>query len=195
MQEQIRDLLEYSSQVLARCAADNSEKIAAAARMIYASVRAGGTVAFCGNGGSASQAQHLAAEFVGRFLIDRPAYSAIALTTDTSILTAVGNDYGFDQVFARQVEGLLKPMDVLVALSTSGNSPNCILACEKARQLGVKTIGISGCGGGKLAEVADHCITVSGYDTPQIQEAHLAIGHAICAVVEKALVEAAEGSA
>lgn len=195
MQEQIRDLLEYSSQILARCAADNSEEIAAAARMIYASVRAGGTVAFCGNGGSASQAQHLAAEFVGRFLIDRPAYSAIALTTDSSILTAVGNDFGFDQVFARQVEGLLKPMDVLVALSTSGNSPNCILACEKAKQLGVKTIGVSGCGGGKLAEVADHCITVSGYDTPQIQEAHLAIGHTICAVVEKALVEAAEGSA
>ena len=195
MQEQIRDLLEYSSQILCRCAADNSEKTAAAARMIYASVRAGGTVAFCGNGGSASQAQHLAAEFVGRFLIDRPAYSAIALTTDTSILTAVGNDFGFEQVFARQVEGLLKPMDVLVALSTSGNSPNCILACEKAKQLGVKTIGLSGCGGGKLAEVADHCITVPGYDTPQIQEAHLAIGHAICAVVEKALVEAAEGSA
>lgn len=195
MQEQIRDLLHYSSQVLARCADDNSEKIAAAARIIYASVRAGGTVAFCGNGGSAGQAQHLAAELVGRFLIDRPAYRAIALTTDTSILTAVGNDYGFDQVFARQVEGLLGPVDVLVALSTSGNSPNCVLACEKAKQLGVKTIALSGCGGGKLAEVADHCITIAGYDTPQIQEAHLAVGHVICAVVEKALVEAAEGSA
>jgi len=192
MQDEIRDSLEYGSQVLAKCAEKLPERIAAAARKITASLRCGGTIAFCGNGGSASQAQHLAGEIVGRFLRERPAYRAIALTADSAILTSVANDYGYDEVFARQVEGLLKQNDVLVALSTSGDSPNCLRAVERARELQVKTIALSGREGGKLQELADHCITVRCYDTPQIQEAHLAIGHAICNVVEKALAEGDE---
>ena len=192
MVDEIRDGLQYSSEVLARCAERLSGEVAAAARVITASLRAGGTVAFCGNGGSAAQAQHLAAEFVGRFLLERPAYRGIALTTDTSALTAIGNDYSFDEIFSRQVEGLLRPMDVLVALSTSGNSENCIRAIEKAKELGVKTIAFCGCGGGRMSEVADHSITVVGYESAQIQEAHLAMGHCICQVVERALVEASQ---
>ncbi len=172
MQEQIKDILEHGSQVLAKCSEKLPNEIAAAVRVITASLRCGGMIAFCGNGGSAAQAQHFAAELVGRFLLERPAYQAIALTTDTSILTAVGNDYGFEEVFARQVEGLLKQNDVLVALSTSGNSENCLRAVR-----------------GKLNNLADHCITVPSYDTPQIQEAHLAIGHALCQVVEQALTQ------
>ncbi len=189
MQEQIKDILEHGSQVLAKCSEKLPNEIAAAVRVITASLRCGGMIAFCGNGGSAAQAQHFAAELVGRFLLERPAYQAIALTTDTSILTAVGNDYGFEEVFARQVEGLLKQNDVLVALSTSGNSENCLRAVQKAEELKVKTIGLSGGDGGKLNNLADHCITVPSYDTPQIQEAHLAIGHAICQVVEQALTQ------
>ncbi len=189
MQDQISDILEHSSQVLAKCSEKLPAQLAAAARIVTASLRCGGTIAFCGNGGSAAQAQHFAAELVGRFLLDRPAYRAIALTTDTSILTAVGNDYGFAEVFARQVEGLLKQNDVLVALSTSGNSENCLRAVARARQLKVKTIGLAGGDGGKLKDLTDHCITVPSYDTPQIQEAHLALGHALCQVVEQALMQ------
>lgn len=194
MHDEIRDLLQYAGEVLAKCAERVPEQTAAAARIIIASLRSGGTVAFCGNGGSASQAQHLAAEVVGRFLMDRPAYRAIALTTDTSIITSVSNDYGYEQVFARQVEGLLRRGDVLVALSTSGNSENCLEAVVQARELNIKTIGLSGAGGGKLAELADHCIVVPCYDTPQIQEAHLAIGHAICQMVERALAQGDDGT-
>ncbi len=189
MQDRIRDSLEYGSQLLGKCAEKLPEKIAAAARIIIASLRSGGTVAFCGNGGSASQAQHFAGELVGRFLQERPPYKAVALTADTSILTAVANDYGYEEVFARQVEGLLGQNDVLVALSTSGNAANCLHAVEKARQLKVKTIGLSGGDGGKLRDAADHSIVVPSWDTPQIQEAHLAIGHAICQAVEQALAQ------
>lgn len=190
MQEQIRRYFEYSSEVMAKSAELLPAKIAAAARVIIASLRSGGTVAFCGNGGSAAQAQHFAGELVGRFLIDRPAYRAIALTTDTSIITCVANDFSYEEVFARQVEGLLRPHDVLVVLSTTGNSENCVRAVELARQMQIKTIAFSGCGGGRLEDAADLCITVRGYETPQIQEAHLASGHILCQIVEEALVAA-----
>jgi D-sedoheptulose 7-phosphate isomerase len=189
MQEEIRDQLQYAGEVMAKCAERLPGDIAAAARIIFASLRSGGTAAFCGNGGNASQAQHLAGELVGRFLLERPAYRGIALTADTSILTSVGNDYGYTEVFSRQVEGLLRQGDVLVALSTSGNSENCLRAVDRARELKIKTVGLSGAGGGKLAGQADHCIVVPSYDTPQIQEAHLAIGHAICRIVERALAQ------
>jgi D-sedoheptulose 7-phosphate isomerase len=157
------------------------------ADVLVAAIRAGRTVLFCGNGGSAADAQHLAAELVGRFEAERRAYAAIALTTDTSALTALGNDYGFERVFARQVEALARPGDVLVALSTSGNSPNVLAAADTARARGCVTIGLTGGDGGALATRCDHAIVVPSGRTSRIQEAHITIGHAWCAVIDAAL--------
>jgi D-sedoheptulose 7-phosphate isomerase len=159
-------------------------EIERAAREIGLRLRDGGTVFFMGNGGSAADSQHLAAELVGRFKIERSALPAVALTTDTSILTAVGNDYGFEQVFARQVEALCGEQDVVVGLSTSGNSPNVLLALEAAGSLGVYRIGLTGRGGGKMAERCDQCIAVASTDTARIQEAHILIGHVFCDLIE-----------
>jgi D-sedoheptulose 7-phosphate isomerase len=141
-------------------------------------------VAFCGNGGSASQAQHFAAELVGRFRRERRAFRAIALTTDSSILTAVGNDFCFEEVFSRQVEALLSEGDVLVGLSTSGNSRNVCRAFEIGRKLGLKLIAFTGGDGGRLASLADIELRVTASDAARIQEAHLFLGHLLCDVVE-----------
>lgn len=149
-------------------------------------LQAGKKILFAGNGGSASDAQHLAAELVGRYKADRPSIAAIALTTDTSALTAIGNDYGYDQVFSRQLEGLGQDGDVLVAISTSGNSGNIIKALEVAREKGVKVIGMSGAKG-KLKEQADFCLAVPAPLTATIQEAHIMLGHILCAGIEKHL--------
>lgn len=145
----------------------------------------GRKIVFMGNGGSAADSQHLAAEFVGRFVKERKGLPAIALTTDTSILTAVGNDYGFDTVFSRQVEALVRAGDVVVGLSTSGNSPNVVKALELAKQSGATTIGLTGRGGGKMAAICDLCIQVPSDVTARIQEAHIFIGHMVCALVDK----------
>lgn len=150
-----------------------------------ASLRQGGKILFVGNGGSAADAQHLAAEFVGRFEKERRGLAAIALTTDTSILTAVGNDYGFDQVFSRQVEALARPGDVVVGISTSGNSPNVVQALMVAKDLGAITIGMTGESGGKMASICDLCIQVPSKITARIQEAHILIGHIVCAAVDE----------
>ena len=147
-------------------------------------LRGGGKLLFCGNGGSAADAQHWAGELVSRFYYDRPGLPAIALTTDSSILTAIGNDYGYDYTFARQVEALGRPGDVLVAISTSGNSPNIIRAAEAARARGVAVVGFTGEGGGKLAPLSDICFRVPSTETPRIQEGHEFIGHLLCALVE-----------
>jgi D-sedoheptulose 7-phosphate isomerase len=144
----------------------------------------GGTVFFMGNGGSAADSQHLAAEFVGRFKIERAALPGIALTTDTSILTAVGNDYGFDRIFERQVEALCGRKDVVVGLSTSGNSPNVLRALEAAGRQGAYRIGMTGSGGGKMAEYCEQCLAVPSTDTARIQEAHILIGHIFCDRIE-----------
>jgi D-sedoheptulose 7-phosphate isomerase len=144
----------------------------------------GGKVMFAGNGGSAADAQHWAGELVSRFYYDRPGLAAVALTTDSSILTAIGNDYGYDYTFARQVEALGHAGDVLVAISTSGNSPNIIRAAEAARQRGIGVIGFTGKGGGKLAPMSDPCFRVPSDETPRIQEGHEFIGHLLCALVE-----------
>ena len=189
MQSAIQEALLESSELKRQVATDLAPQIAQAAEMILDSLRAGGTVAFCGNGGSAADAQHLAGELIGRFRKERPAYAAIALTTDTSILTAIGNDYGFEQVYARQVEGVLREGDVLVAISTSGNAGNCVKAVEKAREQGVRTIGMTGEGGGKLAQLCDLCLMVPHTVTARIQEVHITIGHILCGLVEDALVE------
>lgn len=148
------------------------------------SLRNGGKVMFAGNGGSAADAQHWAGELVSRFYYDRPGLAAIALTTDSSILTAIGNDYGYDYTFARQVEALGRRGDVLVAISTSGNSANIIRAAEAARERGVLVIGFTGKGGGKLAPMSDLCFRTPSDETPRIQEGHEFLGHLLCALIE-----------
>lgn len=144
----------------------------------------GNKVLFCGNGGSAADSQHLAAEFVGRFQKERQGLPAIALTVDTSILTAVGNDYGFDKVFARQVEALGQNGDVLVGISTSGNSANVVQAVELAKGKGIYCVGMTAAGGGKLAELCDECIAVPAKVTARAQEMHILIGHILCELVD-----------
>lgn len=153
------------------------------------SIKSGGKILFCGNGGSAADSQHLAAELVVRLrsTFDRPAIPAIALTVDTSILTACGNDYGFDYVFARQVEALARPADVLIAISTSGNSKNVILAIEAAKKIGTKVVGLIGGDGGKMADLCDFTFTAPSYTTARIQEMHILVGHIWCEIIEESL--------
>lgn len=151
-------------------------------------LQCGNKVLMMGNGGSAADAQHFAAELVGRFLRERRSLPAIALTTDTSLLTAVANDFGYDQVFKRQVEALAQPGDVVVGLSTSGNSPNVFLALEAARAIGCTTIGLLGRDGGKIAPLVDLNLTVPVQETPHIQEAHITIIHLLCDLVEQRFV-------
>src|SRR6266513_563705 len=170
-------------------AQSRGEKIVDAAALITECLGSGGKLLLFGNGGSAADAQHLAAEFVGRFQIERHPLPAIALTTDSSILTAVGNDYGFDQIFTRQVQALGRPGDVAIAISTSGNSPNIIEAVKAARKGYLKTIGLSGKDGGLLAAEADVVITIASTSTARIQECHITIGHLLCELMEEALAE------
>jgi D-sedoheptulose 7-phosphate isomerase len=157
------------------------------AALVAERLRRGRKLLLCGNGGSAADAQHWAGELVSRFHYDRPGLAAIALTTDTSILTAIGNDYGYDRVFARQVEALGVEGDVLFGISTSGNSRNVIAALEAARARGIATVGFTGRGGGAMAALCDHCVQVPSDSTPSIQEGHEVLGHAICAMVEAAI--------
>jgi D-sedoheptulose 7-phosphate isomerase len=158
-----------------------------AAALCLEALRGGGKVLLAGNGGSAGDAQHLAGEFVSRFLFDRPALPAIALTTDTSVLTAIANDYGFEHVFSRQIEALGRPGDVFIAISTSGRSPNVLKAIAVARSNGLKVIVLTGAGGMDMAALADVAIAAACPETPYIQQVHLIAGHAICAMVEAAL--------
>jgi D-sedoheptulose 7-phosphate isomerase len=160
------------------------DQVELAARMMEAAIRAGGKVLIAGNGGSAADAQHIAGEFVSRFHFDRPGLPAIALTTDTSILTAIGNDYGYERVFSRQVEALGRPQDVLLAISTSGNSKNILMALEAAKKQGVKTIGLTGSPGGKMAVECDLCLKMPSTETPKIQEGHILVSHIMCGLVE-----------
>jgi D-sedoheptulose 7-phosphate isomerase len=165
-----------------------ARKIAA---VVIAALRSGNKLLIIGNGGSAADAQHIAAEIVGRYKQDRPAWAAIALTTDTSALTAIANDYGFEQVFARQVEGLGQRGDVLLALSTSGRSPNILAALRTARQRGLVTIGFTGPRGEALGEFCDHLLVAPSADTPIVQQIHLAVAHGICDEIEQTLTREA----
>lgn len=149
----------------------------------------GQKILLCGNGGSAADAQHLAGEFVNRFLLDRPPLPALALSTDTSILTAVGNDFSFEHVFAKQVQALGQPGDVLVAISTSGNSANVLAALRAARQRDMTTLGLSGQGGGLMGPLCDTLLAVPHASTPLVQEVHIAIGHTLCLLVDHFLFE------
>jgi D-sedoheptulose 7-phosphate isomerase len=163
------------------------EPVVAASDAVTQCYRSGGKLIIFGNGGSAADAQHMAAEFVGRFLIERRPLPALALNTNSSAVTAIGNDYGYDDSFARQLRAHAQPGDVAWGLSTSGNSPNVILAIEAARELGLVTIGFTGGSGGKLAAAVDHAIVVPSDATPRIQEGHLMCAHVLCEIVETAL--------
>lgn len=163
------------------------DKIQFAAEKMITCFENKGKVLFCGNGGSAADAQHLAAELSGRFYLDRDPLYAEALHVNSSYLTAMSNDYGFDQAYARMLKAVAGPGDILVAISTSGNSPNIINAVSEANTLGVHCIGMTGSSGGKMKEMVDTLINVPGTDTPRIQEAHILIGHAICELVERAI--------
>jgi D-sedoheptulose 7-phosphate isomerase len=161
------------------------------ADVIIAAMRAGNKLLIIGNGGSAADAQHIAAEIIGRYKQDRPGYAAIALTTDTSALTAITNDYGFEQVFARQVEGLGQPGDVLLALSTSGRSPNILAALRRARERGLVTVGFTGTRGETMGASCDHLLVAPSDDTPVVQQIHLAVAHGICEEIEQAMTRGA----
>ena len=162
-------------------------EIAAAGHLICESLRAGNKVLLCGNGGSAADAQHIAAELVGRYEQQRRAFPAISLTTDTSALTALSNDYGYEEVFARQVEALASAGDVLIAISTSGKSPNVVKAALKAKGMGCKTIALTGCSGEPLASQCDLAVVVPSERTSRVQEAHITIGHLWCEMVDASL--------
>jgi D-sedoheptulose 7-phosphate isomerase len=182
----VRTEILRAQDVLAQMAQDTELQAAvnAAAEACVKAVRTGGKVLFCGNGGSAADAQHLAGEFVSRFYYDRAALGAVALTTDTSVLTAIGNDYGYEKVFERQVLGLGRPGDVLVGISTSGRSKNVLLAMEAARNIGMVTVGMTGNQRERIESLSDICIRIPSSDTPKIQEGHIVCGHALCAIVE-----------
>ena len=187
MIERIRQIARESIEAKRAFFDANAEAVARAAEMIIASVKAGGKVLVFGNGGSAADAQHIAAELVNRLNYDHPPIPAIALTTDTSIITSIGNDSSFDKVFERQVRALGRKGDVALAISTSGNSPNVLRAVEAAREIGVTTIALAGRDGGKLATLAELALVVNADSTQRIQETHITIAHILCELVEDAL--------
>jgi D-sedoheptulose 7-phosphate isomerase len=182
-----RAILEESARVKRALADSAAEAIARAAELLAESLRSGGRVLLFGNGGSASDAQHIAGEWCGRLSRERPALPAIALTANTSDLTALGNDYGFERIFARLVEAHGRAGDVAIAISTSGNSPNVLEAVDTARARGLRTIALTGRGGGKLAARVELALVVPSDDTQRIQESHIAIGHALVELVDDAL--------
>jgi D-sedoheptulose 7-phosphate isomerase len=182
VEKQIRRSIEVKQAFLASGGAKILEKMAAA---VLKALRGGKRVYVCGNGGSAADSQHIAGEFVGRFMMERAPLPCVALTTDTSVLTCLANDYSFDGVFERQVNAHVRKGDVLLALSTSGNSPNVLLAVAAAKKRGAVTIGFSGRGGGKLLKAADLCLVAPDDQSPRIQELHITCGHVLCDLVEK----------
>lgn len=159
------------------------------AEVIADAFKAGNKLLLCGNGGSAADAQHLAAEFVNRFMIERPPLPAVALSTDTSILTSVGNDYSFDQIFLKQIKAIGKEGDVLLAISTSGESKNVIMAVKTARDMGIRTIGLTGKSGGKMAKMVEILLNVDSNITARVQEVHITIGHIICELIDHILFQ------
>lgn len=181
--QSLREALELKRILLGSC----TEEVEQAAAAIAGCLQSGGKVLLFGNGGSAADAQHVAAEFVGRFARERGPLPAIALTTDSSVLTAIGNDYGFEHVFARQIQALGRPGDVAVAISTSGRSPNVLAAVQAGREAGLMIIGLTGMDGGSLARQADIAITVPSMNTARIQEAHITIAHILCEAAEAVL--------
>jgi len=185
----VKEIIQASIDTKQRLLADAVllHQIEAITQLVASAFRSGNKVLFCGNGGSAADAQHLAAEFSGRFYTDRDPLPSEALHVNTSYLTAVANDYSFDVVYSRMVKGMGRKGDVLFGLSTSGNSVNIIKAFEQAQQIGMITVGFTGETGGKLKNLCDHLINIPSKDTPRIQEAHIMVGHIICQLVEEQL--------
>lgn len=174
-------------EVIARVEQELTPRIAEMVELMVDTFQRGGKVLVMGNGGSAADAQHFVAEIVGRFKMERRGLPALALSTDTSILTAIGNDYGFDRVFSRQVEALAATGDLVIGISTSGNSPNVLLALQLARETGCRTVGLLGKDGGSIKDVCDLALIVPTVDTPRVQEAHITIIHIVCDLLEKTL--------
>lgn len=187
MLENIKNSLLESSDLKKQIAEESGEIIEQAINLICVSLRNDNKILLMGNGGSAADAQHIAGELIGRFKLERSSIPAIALTTDTSIITAVGNDYGFDRIFARQIESLGCEGDIVIAISTSGNSKNVIEALKISKKNNLKSVGLLGCGGGQIKDLVDIPIVVPSSNTPRIQEAHITIGHIICEEVEGSL--------
>lgn len=182
--EKIKEIANESAVVKSRFFADHAGEVAEAASLLIEAIKSGKKILLFGNGGSAADAQHIAAELVNRYRQDRPAWAAIALTTDSSILTSISNDSSFEEIFSRQIEALGQPGDVAVAISTSGNSPNIVKAVETARQLGLRTIGLLGNDGGQVGKLVELPLVVESRQTPRIQETHITIGHILCELIE-----------
>ena len=187
MQERIASIVTDSIEIKRRFFAEHTEDVFRAAKMIADCFQRGGKLLLCGNGGSAADAQHIAGEFINRFLAERKALPAMALSTDGGVLTCVANDTGFERVFARQVEAFGRAGDMLLAISTSGNSENIVRAVEVARSAGMKSIGLLGGDGGQVAALCDLALVVSSRDTQRIQETHNLLGHVLCETVERTL--------
>ena len=183
----IRGPLERSASVQQATAKNQAVAIAQAAAVIVRAIRAGKKIIWFGNGGSATQSQHMAAEFVGRFLRERRSLPSISLTENMASVTAIGNDYAYERIFARQLEGLAQPGDVAVGLSTSGNSPNVLAGLRAAKAMGLATIGLTGATGGAMRTLCDVCIRVPSTETARIQETHLTIGHILCGLVDETI--------
>jgi len=184
MEEVIHKRFEETEKVKKQFLQENHPQLIAIIKLIADALENGSKLLLFGNGGSAAEAQHLAAEFVNRFLMNRPPLPAIALNTDSSILTSIGNDYSFSEVFSKQIVALGKEGDIAIGISTSGNSANVIRAIEVAKEMGIETIALTGNDGGDLAKVADHSLIVPSSSTPCIQEVHMAVGHILCEMVE-----------
>ncbi len=187
MKESIIKIFEDSAQTKVRFARENADKIAEVVQLIAQTFREGKKIILFGNGGSATDASHIAAEFVNRFLMERPPLPAIALNTDVAVLTSISNDYDYVQVFSKQLAALGHEGDVVIAISTSGNSPNVLKAVEMAKKNGIKTVALTGGTGGKLAQVADYAFVVPTKHTPRIQETHITLGHTLCQMVDEEL--------
>jgi D-sedoheptulose 7-phosphate isomerase len=186
-QHRVRELVEASIAVKQQLlqSEDVLSSVAEASEILIHALQKGNKALLFGNGGSAADAQHIAAELVGRFAFDRPALPALALSVNTSCVTAIGNDYGFEQVFSRQLEALARPGDVAIGISTSGNSANVLHALTTAKKMGLHTVALTGRTGGQLRSIADHCICAPSAETPRIQECHNLIGHIISELVER----------
>lgn len=184
MEDYIIKIFRESNQLKEAFVNENLKRIVEVVEAVTAALKAGNKILLFGNGGSAADAQHLAAEFVNRFVIERPPLPAIALTTDTSIITSIGNDYDFSDIFSKQIRALGQKGDVAWGMSTSGTSANVVKALETAKKIGLVTIGLTGRDGGDVARIADHALNVSCTSTPRIQEVHITVGHAICEMVD-----------
>jgi len=189
MKEEMAQAFRESADIKIRFIRQNAEALTLAVQMVVEAFKAGNKILLFGNGGSAADAQHIAAEFVNRFLIERPPLPAIALTTDTSVLTSISNDYGYADSFAKQVKALGKEGDVAIGISTSGAAANVLKAIKAAKEMGLKTVGLAGRDGGELAKLVDIALVVDSQIVPRIQEVHITIGHVLCEMVDRMLFQ------